>query len=126
MSEEFICREITFREKVYPDGLRVLSDIRATCEDHLGQPIPYLTGAQTAKKFRQAAAQHELEFDGVLVSLLTSPHWPEWQVEDRLLEPPFECVYLSESKSNEPERSRRRQEAHNRKYLGLLQKSCGS
>jgi len=111
-------REIIFREAIYEGGLRAIVDIREGCLNPSGRPISYLESLRLAQQLRKIPIEHEVGFHPLLFSILAHPTWYNFQpLANRLTEDGFHYVHLSESKSNEPERTRHLQKEQHRKCL---------
>jgi len=108
-------REVIFREAIYEDGLRAIVDVREGCLNPSGRPISYLESLQLARQSRKIPIEREIGFHPLLFSILAHPTWYNFQpLANRLTECGFHYVHLTESKSNEPERTRHLQKVHRR------------
>jgi hypothetical protein len=98
-----ICREITFLEGVYEDGVRAIVDIRSKCFHPSGQPIPFLEGAKIARDLRRAAATREITYPFLSTLFQVFECWLLEDFEERLksLEG-LSCIHLDEKSCCQP------------------------
>jgi len=96
-----VIREVTFREAVFQDGLRCVIGVRARFENPSGELISPQEAARLAIQHGVAQDTPPMEDHEAIGWLLTSAHWPEWELEGKSKETSGGCEYLPELKLNE-------------------------